>query len=65
MTKIYDLDGNERDASWMTGKYGSVFVQSVNEYPKFELVELRETCGPAIIKATALDTVPGDPKCQQ
>lgn len=47
--KIYDLNGNERDAAWLQAEFGAVEVVRAPEGPAWRVTELREADGYAAI----------------
>jgi len=53
--KIYDFEGNERDAAWLQGRYGAVTVRGFAGDSGFRVVELRECIGPAVYVVKVLD----------
>ncbi len=53
--EIYDQNGNRRDEAWLRQKYGNVQFLDAGAGPKFRLVRVDETEGPAVIKVRLLD----------
>jgi hypothetical protein len=53
--EIYDQNGNRRDEAWLRQKYGNVQFLDAGPGPKFKLVRVDETEGPAVIKVRLLD----------
>jgi len=53
--EIYDQNGNRRDATWLREKYGKVQFLDAGPGPKFRLVRVDETEGPAVLKVRLLD----------
>ncbi len=52
--KIFDARGDERDMAWLRAEYGNIRVERVGA-PCFQLVEIRETDGPAILMVCVLN----------
>ena len=53
--EIYDMSGARRDMAWLRQKYGNVQFLDAGAGPKFRLVRVDETEGPAVIKVRLLD----------
>ncbi len=53
--KVYDLRGQERDWAWLRDKYGRIELLDAGDPPKFALVRIDETKGPAVIKVRVID----------
>jgi hypothetical protein len=53
--KIFDLDANEQDQNWLIDNYGPVNVRFHSAPEGYDLVELRESEGPAVYVVKVLD----------
>lgn len=53
--EIYDKDGRRRDLKWLRQKYGNVQFLDAGAGPKFKLIRVDETEGPAVIAVRLLD----------
>lgn len=61
---IYDKHGNRRDLTWLRQKYGNVQLLDAGAGPKFRLVRIDESEGPAVLKVRVLDEQ-GNPRADQ
>jgi hypothetical protein len=52
---VIDLNGTERDWAWLRAKYGNVTYLEAAQYPKFQLIKVEETEGPAIMMVSLLN----------
>ena len=52
---VFDKNGVLRDMAWLRQKYGNVQFLDAGSGPKFRLVRVDETEGPAVIKVRLLD----------
>jgi len=53
--EIYDVNGTQRDMTWLRETYGNVQFLDAEEGPKFALTRVDETTGTALIKVRVLD----------
>lgn len=53
--EIYDKSGVRRDMAWLQQKYGNVQFLDAGSGPKFRLVRVDETEGPAVLKIRLLN----------
>lgn len=53
--EILDSNGTARDWAWLTGKYGRLEHRQGESYPRYALVRVQETLGPANLKLRVLD----------
>lgn len=62
--EVYDKSGAQRDWAWLRQKYGNVQFLDAGTPPKFALVRIDETEGPALLKARVLNAA-GSPHVGQ
>ena len=53
--RVYDLDGTEKDWSWLKERYGDVRYLRASASDKFKLARVDITEGPAVIKVRVID----------
>src|SRR5512143_4050546 len=64
MFEVFDTDGHERDITWLRERYGNVRLLDGGAAPKYALVRVDCTVGPATVTVRVLDEQ-GNPRAQQ
>jgi hypothetical protein len=54
-TRVFDVDGSEKNWAWLTGTYGRIERLRATGFPRFELVRIERTIGPANLKVKVQD----------
>lgn len=59
MTKVFDLNGAERDLAWLQANYGARVAACGDAGPHFEVAEVRIQEGPAVVTVEVRDEAGG------
>ena len=55
MAQVFDIKGIERDWAYLWGRYGRLELRPAGGRPSFELAQVRECAGPAVLRVRVLD----------